>query len=80
MKISVFESTNKIGGRIQTNRQFGLCFDEGAAWIHGQGQNPNYAIANKTGLKSHTVDELDIKMYDIGGKEVEKKVFMQYQD
>jgi len=80
VKVIILESSDRIGGRISTKRDFGFTFEEGAQWIHGQGENPINSLADLTGTKSFVIDEENIKVYDVGGKVVPKEVFSVYQD
>ncbi|MEM7279974.1 MAG: FAD-dependent oxidoreductase, partial [Pseudomonadota bacterium] len=41
----LLESTEKLGGRLRTDRSLGIPFDEGASWIHGPLGNPITKIA-----------------------------------
>ena len=65
--VIVLESQNKIGGRLSTNRNLGIAFDEGASWIHGINNNPITTLAQQAGMQTfETIDE-SRKSYDIGG-------------
>lgn len=65
--VTVFESQDRVGGRLRTNRDLGIAFDEGASWIHGIDGNPITALAQQAGMNTfETVDE-DIVSYDLSG-------------
>lgn len=65
--VIVLEAQDKVGGRLRTNRNLGIAFDEGASWIHGTTGNPITSLADEAGMNTfRTVDE-DIISYDIGG-------------
>lgn len=66
--VKVLESQEKVGGRLRTNRNLGIAFDEGASWIHGVNKNPITKLAQESGMATfETIDE-NRKSYDIGGK------------
>jgi len=46
-QVTVFEASNRIGGRIWTDRTLGLPLDMGASWIHGARKNPLVKMAKK---------------------------------
>ncbi|MBL4768973.1 MAG: FAD-dependent oxidoreductase [Rhodobacteraceae bacterium] len=49
--VTVFESHNRIGGRVITDRTLGVALDMGASWIHGVNDNPLTYISDQLGLK-----------------------------
>lgn len=49
--VTVFESRNRIGGRVVTNRSLETALDLGASWIHGANGNPLTAISDRLGLR-----------------------------
>lgn len=54
LSVKVFESQEKVGGRVRTNRSIGIPFDEGASWIHGpDGGNPITALAQEAGATTY---------------------------
>jgi monoamine oxidase len=65
--VTVFESQDKIGGRIRSNRTLGLPFDEGASWIHGAGRNPIKDIASSAGATTFVTNDDSVEVYDIDG-------------
>lgn len=67
-EVLVFESQDKVGGRLRTNRSTGIAFDEGASWIHGTQKNPLTELAKEAGMKTVFTDDESIVSYDIGGK------------
>jgi monoamine oxidase len=66
-EVTVFESQDKIGGRIRSDRSLGFAFDEGASWIHGAGSNPIKDIAASAGATTFVTDDDSVKVYDIDG-------------
>ena len=50
-RVTVIEARNRIGGRIDSNRSWGVPVELGAAWIHGTGGNPLVPLARDAGLR-----------------------------
>lgn len=66
--VTVFESQDKVGGRLRTDRSLGISFDEGASWIHGVYGNPITTLAQEAGMNTfRTIDDQAETCYDIGG-------------
>lgn len=51
-EVVVLEARNRVGGRIHTNHEFGVPIDLGAAWIHGNKNNPLKSLAKKFNVKT----------------------------
>lgn len=50
-RVLVLEATDRVGGRCHTDdTTFGVPFDRGARWLHGQDTNPVIRHARATGL------------------------------
>lgn len=45
--VRIIEARNRIGGRIDTNREWGTALEMGASWIHGTTNNPLLELADK---------------------------------
>lgn len=45
--VRVIEARDRIGGRVHTDRAWGVPLDMGASWIHGAAGNPLVELANK---------------------------------
>lgn len=65
--VTILESQEKVGGRLRTNRNLGVEFDEGASWIHGINGNPITTLAQQAGMETFFTDDDSIESYDIGG-------------
>jgi monoamine oxidase len=48
--VVVFEARDRVGGRISTDRRYGLVTDMGASWIHGVTDSPVAAAAEAFGM------------------------------
>jgi len=64
----LFESQDRVGGRIRTDRSLGFAFDEGASWIHGPKGNPITDIADEAGMDTVKTDDNSVSVFDIDGK------------
>jgi monoamine oxidase len=75
-KVIVLEAQNRIGGRLKTNRETTIPFDEGASWIHGSSaRHPITREADSAGLALvETLDD-EAVLYDIDGSEYSDKVW-----
>ena len=65
--VTLLEAQNKVGGRLKSNRDLGIAFDEGASWIHGINKNPITDLAQKAGMETFFTDDESRKSFDIGG-------------
>ena len=45
--VRVIEARDRIGGRVYTNRDWGVPLEMGASWIHGTSDNPLMELAHK---------------------------------
>ena len=48
----VIEARDRIGGRVYTNRDWGVPIEMGASWIHGTANDPVMELARKAGPSS----------------------------
>nr|WP_194411768.1 NAD(P)/FAD-dependent oxidoreductase [Microbacterium cremeum] len=51
-RVVVLEARDRVGGRVVTDRRFGLATDLGASWIHGIADSPVAAAAAALGMRS----------------------------
>jgi monoamine oxidase len=50
--VVVLEARDRVGGRVSTDRRFGLVTDMGASWIHGITDSPVAAAAEAFGMRT----------------------------
>ena len=55
-EVTLYEARDRIGGRVWTDRSWGLPLDMGASWIHGLDGNPMTALAKAAGAALHPTD------------------------
>ncbi len=55
-RVIVLEARDRLGGRIRTDRSWGVPVDLGASWIHGVQDNPIAALAAADGIRTQAVD------------------------
>ena len=67
--VSIIEAQDKVGGRLKTNRDLGVAFDEGASWIHGPSGNPITGLAQSSNAETFATDDENIELFDIDGTE-----------
>jgi monoamine oxidase len=66
LAVTLFESRDRIGGRIHTDRSLGAAVDLGAAWIHGHVRNPVARLARDAGARTLATDWERIAVYADG--------------
>jgi monoamine oxidase len=54
--VRVIEARDRIGGRVYTNRDWGLPLELGASWIHGTTGNPLMELAQQAQAQLFTTD------------------------
>ncbi|MGI9163204.1 MAG: FAD-dependent oxidoreductase, partial [Mycobacterium sp.] len=55
-RVIVLEARDRLGGRIHTDRSWGVPVELGASWIHGVDNNPIAALAAAEGIKTQPFD------------------------
>ncbi|MFM9033175.1 MAG: FAD-dependent oxidoreductase [Mycobacterium sp.] len=66
-RVVVLEARDRIGGRIHTDRSWGVPVDLGASWIHGVDNNPIAALAAANGIATRPAD-YDSAVYGPDGR------------
>ena len=66
-RVIVLEARDRIGGRIYTDRSWGVPVELGASWIHGVENNPIAALAAAKGIATQATDYESI-MYGADGQ------------
>ena len=51
-RVVVLEARDRVGGRVSTDRRYGLVTDLGASWIHGINDSPVAAAAEAFGMRT----------------------------
>ncbi|MGF1534086.1 MAG: flavin monoamine oxidase family protein [Bernardetiaceae bacterium] len=69
-EVVVLEAQARIGGRIATNRDFGIPFDEGASWIHGPNGNPITPLAGEAEASTFATDDENVLVYAADGNQI----------
>jgi polyamine oxidase len=60
--VRVIEARDRIGGRVYTNRDWGVPLDMGASWIHGTTDNPLTELAKKAHLETVPTDYFSVNV------------------
>lgn len=64
-KVTVLESRNRVGGRIDTHYEFGFPVDMGASWLHGAcPENPLAPLIGRLGLPLYQTSGENSVLYD----------------
>jgi monoamine oxidase len=66
-RVIVLEARDRLGGRIYTDRSWGVPVELGASWIHGVENNPIAALAAAKGITTQATDYESI-MYGADGQ------------
>ena len=66
-RVIVLEARDRLGGRIHTDRSWGVPVELGASWIHGVENNPIAALAAAKGIETKAADYESI-MYGADGQ------------
>jgi len=66
-RVIVLEARDRLGGRIYTDRSWGVPVELGASWIHGVENNPIAALAAAKGIPTQATDYESI-MYGADGQ------------
>ncbi|TDL99538.1 MAG: amine oxidase [Flavobacteriaceae bacterium] len=74
-EVQILEASDKVGGRLRTDRSLGFAFDQGASWIHGVNGNPITSLAKSAGMQTAITDDESFVSYDLGGIEHSDAVF-----
>jgi len=69
-RVVVLEASNRIGGRIHTDRSLGLPVEVGAGWIHGPDGNPISDLADNAGLETFLTDDESLEVLRADGAPV----------
>jgi monoamine oxidase len=56
LRVRVIEARDRIGGRVYTDRGWGVPVEMGASWIHGMTDNPLVELAQKAGAEVAPTD------------------------
>lgn len=67
MRVVVLEASNRIGGRIKTDRSLGLPVEVGAGWIHGPRGNPISDLTRQAGLETFVTDDDSLEVRSADG-------------
>lgn len=67
VRVLVLEASNRIGGRIRTDRSLGLPVEVGAGWIHGPDGNPISDLASNAGLETFLTDDENLEVHRADG-------------
>ena len=66
-RVIVLEARDRLGGRIYTDRSWGVPVELGASWIHGVENNPIAALAAAKGIPTQATDYESV-MYGADGR------------
>ncbi|GAB4328652.1 MAG: FAD-dependent oxidoreductase [Flammeovirgaceae bacterium] len=76
--VIVIEGRDRIGGRILTDKSWGIPADMGASWIHGPSGNPISYIVDKAKINTYLTNDEDLIIYDQEGKEINEDIMDEY--
>jgi monoamine oxidase len=68
--VTIIEASNRIGGRIRTDRSLGSPVELGAGWIHGPRGNPISDLARQANAATFITDDESYRLYNEAGNPV----------
>ena len=78
-EVEILEARDRLGGRIWTDREASYPIDLGAAWIHGNNQNPLIDLVEKFSVNTKVTDFEDSLVLD-NSKSISKlKLYSAYK-
>ena len=85
--VIVLEARDRVGGRVVTDRRYGLATDLGASWIHGITDSPVAAAAEAFGMRmveftvgGYQPDSRPIAYYGVDGKRLSDAAAQSFID
>jgi len=85
--VVVLEARDRVGGRVVSDRRYGLVTDLGASWIHGINDSPVFAAAQAFGMRTveftvggYQPDSRPIAHYSPDGKRLTDAAAQAYVD
>lgn len=76
--VIVLEASDRIGGRIHTDRSLGSPVDLGASWIHGTSGNPITELARRYGVETVPTDYESITLFEGTSRRTELTAWDDY--
>lgn len=76
VRVTVLEARDRIGGRVWTDRRWGVPLDLGASWIHGVEGNPLWALVESAEIQTLPTDYESGTLYDQEGEEFSALIAM----
>lgn len=70
LSVVVLEASNRVGGRIHTDRSLGLPVELGAGWIHGPRDNPISDLARQANLSTYVTDDNSLVVHHADGERI----------
>lgn len=70
LNVVVLEASNRIGGRIRTDRSLGMPIELGAGWIHGPQGNPISDLVRQADLETYVTNDESISVRRADGTRV----------
>jgi polyamine oxidase len=67
-RVTVLEGRDRIGGRVLTDDSLGVPIDLGAAWIHGESDNPITELAAEADAETFVTDYESVTLYSGDGE------------
>jgi monoamine oxidase len=65
--VMVLEGRDRVGGRIHTDRSWGVSVELGATWVHGMDGNPVMDLVQHSDLETTITDYENLWLYDTKG-------------
>jgi monoamine oxidase len=72
-EVVILEATDRVGGRISSDRSTSPIFERGASWLHRPKGNPLTELARAAGVELIHDDSDNFRLYDIDGSAYPEK-------
>ncbi|MGA0199854.1 MAG: flavin monoamine oxidase family protein [Prochlorotrichaceae cyanobacterium] len=70
VSVVVLEARDRLGGRIVTDRTWGIPLDLGAAWVHGSDNNPLMRLVKQSQSSPFATEDDSVVVYNHRGKPI----------
>lgn len=74
ISVVVLEARDRLGGRIVTDRTWGIPLDLGAAWIHGSDNNPLMGLMKQSQATPFVTQDDAVLVYNHRGKRISDRL------
>ena len=74
VSVVILEARDRLGGRIVTDRSWGIPLDLGAGWVHGSDNNPLMGIVKQSQSTPFVTEDDSVWVYNHRGKRISDRL------